>query len=105
MGVTAAPANHGAVVRWMAPASNGGAAIDSYVVKAVTNGTVQAVQTFSGAATSGLMPGLINGTAYRFRVIAHNAVGTGSAAVTATITAGAPGHAEQPTSPIRRPDR
>jgi hypothetical protein len=97
-GVNAVPRNHGAVVRWTAPASNGGAAIDSYVVKAVTNGTVQAVQTFGGSATSGSIPGLVNGTPYRFRVIAHNAVGNGSAAVTTTTTtAGAPGAPTQPT--------
>jgi Fibronectin type III domain len=96
--VSAVPANGRAKVRWTAPASNGGSAVTEYVVTAVTNRAVQAVQTFSATRTSGVVKGLTNGTPYRFRVAARNGVGKGAAAAAKTLTrVGAPGAPSRPT--------
>jgi len=78
-------------VSWAAPASNGGSAITAYTVTSnpgnVTAGT-------SGATTV-VVPGLTNGTAYTFTVSATNMNGPGpssapSAAVTPSTIPGAP---------------
>ncbi len=97
--VSAVPANGKAKVRWTAPASNGGSAVTEYVVTAVTNRAVQAVQTFSATQTSGVVKGLTNGTPYRFRVAARNGVGKGVAKAAKTLTrVGAPGAPSRPTA-------
>jgi subtilisin family serine protease len=61
---------------WNAPASTGGAAITDYVIQRSTNGTTwRAVRDGVSTARSLLVRGLTNGTQYRFRVSARNAVG------------------------------
>ena len=72
---TAAAARSAAVVRWSAPASNGGAAINGYAVRVFSGGTlVKAVQT--GAAARQLTVGkLTPGRVYTFRVVAKNVAG------------------------------
>ena len=63
---------------WTAPASNGGSAITGYVVTPYV-GYCAAVRRRRSAstATTQTLTGLVNGTQYRFRVQAINAVGTG----------------------------
>ena len=87
---TATRGNSSALVRWTAPAANGGPAITGYsvrVVNAATNAQVGALRPAAAGATSLTVTGLANGTAVRFQVRAANAVGAGafsglSAAVT-----------------------
>jgi glucose/arabinose dehydrogenase len=77
---------------WSAPASNGGAAIHYYTVVATpTAGGPVISSRFAGAATSGTIYGLKNGTSYALSISATNAVGTGpSASYSATVTTGVP---------------
>ncbi len=94
---TASPGNVSATVRWAAPLDDGGAAVNGYEVRVVNPSNVQvgALRPAVATATSLVVTGLTNGTAYRFQVRARNSVGTGSysafsAAVTPT-TATVPG--------------
>src|SRR5690606_40540101 len=61
-------------IRWTAPSSNG-AAITGYVVQRYSGGTWRTVATVGASARSRTITGLANGTSYRFRVAATNAVG------------------------------
>ena len=93
-GVTAVPGNVSATVSWTAPA-NGGSAITSYRITPYVGAAAQTVRTVSASATTLIVTGLTNGTAYTFRVAAVNAIGTSalstaSAAVTPATLPGAP---------------
>jgi hypothetical protein len=80
-------------VTWAVPLGDGGSPITHYTVRAYIGSTVARTQTSS--TTSATVTGLTNGTAYTFRVSAHNAAGEGPAsAATASIQ---PGRA--PTAP------
>ena len=76
---TASAARSAAVVRWAAPATNGGAAITGYAVRVFSGGKlVKAVQT--GAAARQLTVGTLTpGRAYTFRVVAKNVAGVSAA--------------------------
>jgi len=96
-GVAATAGNASATVRWTPPADNGGSAITGYTVNAYVgaNTTVFKRQTAAAGATSLVVTGLTNGTAYTFTVAATNAAGTGalsarSVAVTPGTVPGAP---------------
>jgi hypothetical protein len=65
-----------AVVSWTAPTSNGGSAITGYVVTPYVGLSPRSSQTFTSTATTQTVTGLVNGTQYRFRVRAINAIGT-----------------------------
>ena len=91
---TATAGSGSAVVRWTEPASDGGSAITAYeiqVVNSATGATFGAVRIAAADATQLTVTGLVNGTAYRFRVRARNDVGT--SALSATSNAVTPGAA------------
>ncbi len=72
-------------IRWTAPSSNG-AAITGYVVQRYSGGTWRTVATVGASARSRTITGLANGTSYRFRVAATNAVGRSAWSSTLTLT-------------------
>jgi hypothetical protein len=96
---TASAGNASATVRWTPPADDGGSEITGYqvrVVNAATQAQVGSLRPASATATSLLVTGLTNGTAYQFQVAAVNAAGAGamsalSTAVTPTSSATVPG--------------
>ncbi len=89
--VVAVPGNGQATVSWTAPASTGGGPIIGYTATSTPGGFTCSTT----GATSCIVTGLVNGTAYTFSVVAENAlttssVSSGSNAVTPSATAGAP---------------
>jgi hypothetical protein len=96
---TATPGNASATVTWTPPSNTGGASITGYSVRVVNNATSQQVgvlRTAAADATSLVVTGLTNQTAYRFQVLATNSVGDGpfsgfSNVVTPTSGAAVPG--------------
>ncbi len=95
--VTAAPVDHGAVVAWGVPPTDGGSAITGYTATANPGGAT--CQT--GVALTCTLTGLVPGAAYTMTVVAANALGTGSPSVpSATVTpTGAVAQPASPTSP------
>jgi len=86
-----------AVLTWGVPASAGGSSIIDYRVESsIDNGlTWTTVADGVSTATTATVPGLVNGTTYRFRVAAITEIGPGtysapSAAVTPTAAPAAP---------------
>jgi uncharacterized protein with LGFP repeats len=72
-GVTATPADHGAIVRW-SPPQDVASGVDHYLVTAVPGGVTQ-----ESVDPGVFVAGLTNGTAYRFTVSAVNIAGAGPA--------------------------
>ena len=79
-----------ATVKWSAPSGNG-SAVTGYVVTPMLGTVALPAQAFASTATSQVVIGLANGSTYSFKVAAQNAIGTGPAATTATVTVGVPG--------------
>ena len=80
IGTATSNANAQSVVSFTAPASNGGAAISSYTVRATdTTNPSNPLVTASGAASPITVTGLTNGDTYSFTVTATNVSGTGPA--------------------------
>ncbi len=76
-----------AMVSWTAPASDGGSPVTGYVVTPYIGYYPLSPVTFASTATTQTITGLTNGTQYRFRVQAINAVGTsGYSKVTNPVT-------------------
>jgi large repetitive protein len=62
---------------WNAPSSSNGAAITDYVIQRSNGGRWTTVRDGVSTARRSTITGLTNGTTYRFRVAAKNAVGVG----------------------------
>jgi uncharacterized repeat protein (TIGR02543 family) len=75
--------NQQSVISWLAPSSNGGAAITGYTVTANTGATC------TTSTTTCTISSLTNGTAYTFTVIATNSVGNSAASSAASATTAA----------------
>ncbi|PWK48250.1 carbohydrate binding protein [Actinoplanes xinjiangensis] len=71
-GVTAVAGDTTAQVTWAAPDSDGGSPITGYTVTASPGDATCTATDVSGCR----VPGLVNGTAYTFTVVAHNGAGT-----------------------------
>ncbi|MCU1356239.1 MAG: hypothetical protein JWM89_1657 [Acidimicrobiales bacterium] len=81
------PGNGQARLTWLAPSSNGGSAVNGYIVTPYVGAAAQAPQVFDSIATTQVVAGLTNGTTYTFRVAAKNLVGIGAeSAESAAIT-------------------
>jgi titin len=97
-GVTGTRGNQQVALAWNAPANSGGRPITDYSVQFRTDTAGSAWQTFGDGvsnATTAVVTGLVNGTAYRFRVAAETVAGLGiysaeSAAITPMTLAAAP---------------
>jgi prepilin-type N-terminal cleavage/methylation domain-containing protein len=93
--VTASVLDSTASVSWSAPASDGGAPLEDYVVTVrPSSGTTWTLPT-PGPVTTLSVPGLVAGTSYTFTVVARNSVtasgaSTPSNSITATVAAPAP---------------
>ena len=89
---TSVPGDGQVTVNFNPPVAPNPLPVNSYTVTALTAGGVSTGISASGAGTSIVVTGLTNGTPYRFRVVAFNTAGAGTAADTAgTFTpAGAP---------------
>jgi hypothetical protein len=60
---------------WSAPGSDGGQPVTGYAVTPFIGAAAQGTTTFSTAATTETIPGLLDGTTYTFTVTAINDVG------------------------------
>ncbi|MCU1561711.1 MAG: heme peroxidase, partial [Arthrobacter sp.] len=99
---TATAGNGSATLTWTAPASDGGAPITGYRVRAFSGTVLAKTQTVSGDVGTVIVTGLSNGTAYSFDVAAANAAGTGApSAVSNTVTP--TGDTAAPTVTTRAP--
>ena len=77
------------MIRWQAPASNGGRPITAYVVRMSVPGTGYWRIVKVTSAISVTLGGLVPGQTYCYSVYAVNVVGAGYAAGNAFATAGA----------------
>jgi hypothetical protein len=75
--VTAIAGDSEIEVSWSAP-NDEGSAITSYTLIRYIGAVAKAEHTYASSATSHVVKGLKNGTAYTFRVVATNAVGSSS---------------------------
>ena len=97
--MTAESGDTSAQVSWSAPATDGGSPITGYVVTPYV-GAVAQTPVAVGLVTTTSFGGLTNGTTYTFTVSAVNAVGTGPAATSNWVVAGA-SRAPPPRTPPR----
>jgi large repetitive protein len=79
LGLDAVAGNGQVILNWTAPASNGGAGIDYYIV--YQDGAALPNQQTGTTAT---ISGLVNGQTYAFTVAAHNSAGLGPQSITKT---------------------
>lgn len=86
-GVTGTAGDGTATLQWTAPA-DGGSAVTGYVVEQFDGKGWKTVAEPTGTTT--VISGLTNGTAYRFRIAAKNATGTGPATSDVSVTPVAP---------------
>jgi titin len=96
-GITGTPGDDQVVLSWHPPSDDGGSPVDGYVVTPYLGSVALSPRTFPSTATSQVITGLVDGTAYTFTVDALNAAGNGpaspaSAAVTPETVPSAPTH-------------
>lgn len=79
VGLAGTPGDRQVLLSWQPPASNGGEAIDDYVIQLSRNNGVSWTTLDDGNSSipSMLIVGLINGENYLFRVAARNILGVG----------------------------
>jgi predicted phage tail protein len=99
--------NASATVRWTAPGNDGGSPLTGFTVQVINAAGAQigALRDAGAAATSLVVTGLTNGTTYRFRVRAVNAVGASAPSANSigvTPTAAGPPVGTVPGAPIIR---
>jgi hypothetical protein len=92
--------NASATARWAAPTYDGGSGVTGYQVRVVDGAGVQVgeLRPAGATATSLVVTGLTNGTAYRFQVAATN--GAGAGAFSALSNAVTPTAATVPGPPV-----
>jgi titin len=97
-GLTATGGNQAVHLSWSPPASNGGAAVNSYsVYRSTTPGGEGSTPVATGVTTTSFTnTGLTNGTTYYYTVAAVNAVGTGPQSGEASATP----QATTPSAPL-----
>ena len=83
---TATPGDGTVVVRWSAPAGDGGTPVTGYRLEASGSGGTYRSATAAADATSATLTGLTNGVAYRVDVRAVNAAGDGPTAYVSPVT-------------------
>lgn len=90
--LVATPANSSVALSWAAPTSNGGSPVIDYTVQFSANGgsTWSTFAHSPSVATSATVTGLVNGTAYTFRVAAKSAAGQGAFSASALATPSIP---------------
>ncbi len=89
-GLTVVPGNGQVALRWTAPADSGSATISRYVVTPSVGGVAKPARTYNTATTQ-VVTGLANTTAYRFTVRAGNAAGNSlPTAATPAVIVGTP---------------
>jgi hypothetical protein len=76
--LAATPRNASVALTWVAPSSNGGAAIDMYAVQRATSASGPWTNVAFPQTLSYNVTGLANGTTYFFRIRAHNSAGWGA---------------------------
>jgi hypothetical protein len=78
--VVATASGGSAILKWLAPASNGGSPVTGYVVTPYANGVTPGTPvTFNQTNLMEVVFGLTNGVPYTFTVAAVNAAGSGAA--------------------------
>lgn len=87
-GLTAYAGNNQTMINWSAAPTNGGPAIDSYVVAAFhpTNSALHKIEEVCGACRSHVINGLVNGIQYTVVVRAHNPNGYSDPWASGTVT-------------------
>jgi titin len=96
-----ATAGNGEVgLSWQVPADDGGSAVIDYVIQYKAAGEATWHSQYAGSdATVATVRGLVNGTAYSFRVAAVNGIGIGDWSIAATATPDATA-AQTPSAPL-----
>jgi hypothetical protein len=99
---SATAGNASATVRWTAPSATGGSALTGYQVRVVDGSGAQVggLRPAAAGATSLVVTGLTNGTAYRFQVAATNSVGTGGFSALSNAVTPSSGTPTVPGAPV-----
>jgi hypothetical protein len=89
---TATPWYNEVVVRWVAPASTGGAPITGYTISYAPAGGTWSRVNVAASSRARTVTGLRGGTTYYVNVAAYNAAGRSAATASVRVTPRAPTH-------------